>query len=358
MMRSAPLRYGLAVANTIIALFLARLLPPSLRPLLLIPFVLAVAVTAWIGGLGPGLLALSLSAASQEALFFGQTAAPGPLDPATLGAVLALLVTAGLPLALNHRLQQERRAAGVGARDVMASEARYRRVVETAGEGIWMVDLEGRARYANRRMAEMLGLTSEALEGAPAFDFVVPEDLPVAQRLRAEVHQGRPGRYEIRFRRRDGEIRWMLVSASPIYDEEERLLGCLCMLTDITDRKQMEAALRHWERRYRTLAQQVPNAAIFLFDRDLRFMIAEGAGLEALSLTREALEGKTIWEALPAETCEAIEPVYRAALAGQTMSATVPFGEHLCRVHAIPVRDEESESIAGMAMAHILPARE
>jgi PAS domain-containing protein len=178
MMRSAPLRYALAVANTIIAFFLARLLPPWLRPLLLIPFVLAVAVTAWAGGLGPGLLALSLSALGQGELYLGQTPALGPLDPATLGAVAAFLVVAGLPVALIHRLQQERRAAGVGARDVIVSEARYRRVVETASEGIWMVDLDGHVRYANRRMAEMLGLASEDLEGLPAFDFVVKEGYP------------------------------------------------------------------------------------------------------------------------------------------------------------------------------------
>jgi PAS domain S-box-containing protein len=315
-MRSAPLRYALAVANTIIALLLARLLPPSLRPLLLIPFVLAVAVTAWAGGLGPGLLALSLSALGQEELFLGQT----PLD-------------------------------------VMASEARYRRVVETASEGIWMVDMDGHVRYANRRIAEMLGLASEELEGAPAFDFVVPEDLPVAQRLRAEVHQGRPGRYDIRFRRRDGEILCVLVSAAPIYDEEERLLGCLCMLTDITERKQAEEALRHRERLYRTLAQQFPNGAVFLFDRDLRFLIAEGSGLPAMGLPAGALEGKRFREALPPETCELIEPVFRAALAGQPQRAIAPFGEHLYEVQAVPVRDEDGQVIAGMAVSRILLTR-
>jgi PAS domain S-box-containing protein len=357
MMRSAPLRYALAAANTLVALFLARLVPPWLRPLLLIPFVLAVAVTAWVGGLGPGLLALSLSTLAQEEIFLGQAPAVGPLDPAMLGAVLALLLTAGLPLALIHRLQQERRAAGMGARDVMASEARYRRVVETASEGIWMVDMDGHVRYANGRMAEMLGLTSEALEGAPAFDFVVPEDLPVAQRLRAEVHQGRPGRYDIRFRRRDGEVLWMLVSAAPIYDEEERLLGCLCMLTDIAERKQADGAVRHWERRYRTLAQQFPNGAVFLFDRDLRVLIAEGSGLPAMGLPTGALEGKTIWEALPAETCELIEPIFRAALAGQSTTATATYNGRLCQVRAVPVRDDTGESVTGMAVIRLLVTR-
>jgi PAS domain S-box-containing protein len=350
MMRSVPLRYVLAVANPSLAFFLTRLLPPALRTLLLIPFVMAVAITAWTGGLGPGLLALSLSALGQEELLLGQTSTPDPLCPPMLGAALALLATAGLPLTLIHRLQRERRAAAVAARDVMASEARYRRVVETASEGIWMVDLKGRARYANRRMAEMLGLASEELEDAAAFDFVEPEDLPIARRLCAEVHEGRPGRYEIRFRRRDGETLWMLVSASPIYGEEERLLGCLCMLTDITERKEAERAVRRWEKRYRTLAQQIPNGAVFLFDRDLRVRLAEGPGLQALGLTKGSLEGKTIGDALPAEASATIGHIFRAALAGPTVSTIGRYGQSRYRVEAEAQDDEHGVEVSGMAV--------
>ena len=53
------------------------------------------------------------------------------------------------------------------------SEQRYRRIVETAREGVWVHDVEGRTTFVNTRMAEMLGYSVGELEGRPVIDFVV-----------------------------------------------------------------------------------------------------------------------------------------------------------------------------------------
>ncbi|HMF35982.1 MAG TPA: PAS domain S-box protein, partial [Isosphaeraceae bacterium] len=66
----------------------------------------------------------------------------------------------------EHRLAQEA---------LRRSEQRYRRIVETAREGVWIHDVEGRTTFVNARMAEMLGYSVGELEGHPLIDFVVPE---------------------------------------------------------------------------------------------------------------------------------------------------------------------------------------
>ena len=53
---------------------------------------------------------------------------------------------------------------------------------------------------------------------------------------------------------------------------------------------------REQEVHYRTLARALPDVAVFLFDHDLRFLVAEGAALEAQGYQREALEGRTLGE--------------------------------------------------------------
>ena len=56
--------------------------------------------------------------------------------------------------------------------------------------------------------------------------------------------RGRKERYEFRFRRKDGSPVWTLVGVAPRPDSEGRFLGTLVMVTDITQRKQAEDALR------------------------------------------------------------------------------------------------------------------
>ncbi|HMR68286.1 MAG TPA: PAS domain S-box protein, partial [Anaerolineae bacterium] len=61
------------------------------------------------------------------------------------------------------------------------SEVRYRRIVESTHEGVWVLDLSGVTTYVNTRMATMLGYTPTEMVGRNAFDFVWPEDMPAGQ---------------------------------------------------------------------------------------------------------------------------------------------------------------------------------
>ena len=58
------------------------------------------------------------------------------------------------------------------------SEERFRRIVETALEGIWVLDPQGRIGFANARIAEMLGITVADLLGRSVFDSTTPKTGP------------------------------------------------------------------------------------------------------------------------------------------------------------------------------------
>jgi two-component system cell cycle sensor histidine kinase/response regulator CckA len=110
-------------------------------------------------------------------------------------------------------------------------------------------------------------------------------------------------------------------------------------------RRQVAEALRQSSDRHRTLLRHFPDGAIVLFDRDLRHLIADGLGLASVGLSREQMEGKTIWQVFPAEVCAAIERPYRGALQGQESTFEYTWGKRTFFVRVAPVRDGVSGSI-------------
>ncbi|MFB2981101.1 GAF domain-containing protein [Microseira sp. BLCC-F43] len=108
---------------------------------------------------------------------------------------------------------------------------------------------------------------------------------------------------------------------------------------------------------YRTLAKNFPNGGVFLFERDLRYCIAEGAGLAAIGVAKELLEGKTIWQVWSRQICQIIEPYYRAALAGETNAFEVQYDNRVFSLHTLPVKNDKGEILAGMVMSQEITSR-
>jgi PAS domain S-box-containing protein len=124
------------------------------------------------------------------------------------------------------------------------SEERYRLIFQTANEGIWVTDGERRTILVNQKMADMLGYTTDELQGRIPSEFLHAGQEPVVLKARQDLTGGATTHYEFRFRRKDGSDLWVISSAAPVRDSEGRLIKTVSMLTDITERKQAEEALR------------------------------------------------------------------------------------------------------------------
>ncbi|EFL50020.1 PAS/PAC sensor hybrid histidine kinase [Solidesulfovibrio fructosivorans JJ]] len=148
----------------------------------------------------------------------------------------------GLIRDITNRKQAERA--------LFASEARYRRIVETANEGIWVVNEHWRTVYANAVMGFMLGLTPEEMADRPVSDFLFPEDRDLHRAmLRRESLPPGGGLYERRLRRADGQEIWVLIAVSSEYDASGHFTGSVGMFSNITERKRAEESLRLSETR-------------------------------------------------------------------------------------------------------------
>jgi two-component system, cell cycle sensor histidine kinase and response regulator CckA len=135
----------------------------------------------------------------------------------------------------------ERKRAERALRD---SEERFRRMVEIAAQGIWIVDTAGNTSFVNDRMAAILGYSKEEMLGLPGCDFLDSDERTRARRHFEVCKNSRPGPQEYRFRHKDGSTVWLDVTATPMLDDNGACTGVLIMCTDVTERKKNEQRQR------------------------------------------------------------------------------------------------------------------
>ncbi len=247
--------------------------------------------------------------------------------------------------ATNQRLRDElaeRQRAEAARRE---SETSYRLLMDQAADGIAITTQDGHYLAANHRMCEMLSYTLDELLQLSVSDIIAAEDLAATPLRFDELRTGRTVLTERRLRRKDGSLLPVEVSARMLDDGRFQAIA-----RDITERIRATEALRKSEELYRTLARNFPNGAVILFDFDLRYTLVDGAGLADVGLSPQRMEGKTIWEVFPPETCALIEPQYRAALTGTPTLAQVPYQGHIYAQHTLPVKNHRDEIFAGMVM--------
>lgn len=135
-------------------------------------------------------------------------------------------------------------AAGTGALSTGEGEALLlHQVVQAADQGIW-VSHDGRTRFANRRMAELLRCSIDELLARPVVDFVHPDAMETLRQHGKLVREGHHQRYEIRMLRADSTSFLAEVSTTPIRDAAGAYKGAVAVVTDVTARSQAESDAR------------------------------------------------------------------------------------------------------------------
>ena len=124
------------------------------------------------------------------------------------------------------------------------SEEKFRQIVQTAGEGIWVIDRESNTSFVNKKMAEMLGYTIDGMLGKTLLMFMDDEGREIAAKNVERRKQGIKEQHEFKFQRKDGTFVWTLVNTNPLFDKDGKYEGALAMITDITERKKTEIVLK------------------------------------------------------------------------------------------------------------------
>jgi PAS domain S-box-containing protein len=152
-------------------------------------------------------------------------------------------------------------------RKLKESEEKFRRIVETAQEGIWVLDTEDRTTYVNKRMAEMLGYRENEMIGKKPVDFLIEKEHSRVLRGFGPLISGSREVLDFKFHRRDGSFLWGMLSTTPIQDSDGRVIGFLGMITDVTERKRAVEAIQESHERLLTILESL-DAIVYVADME------------------------------------------------------------------------------------------
>lgn len=226
-----------------------------------------------------------------------------------------------------------------------SAEEQYRAIANYTFDWENWIDPNGRLKWVSPSVACMTGYTVQECLSMPDYPMplIHPEDREAVTQWMQQAADESMHNCEIRIVCKDGTVKWASVYSQPIYDDQGAQLGHRSSIRDITERKNAELALQKSEARYRALAQNFPHGALFLFDQDYCYLIADGESFKVAGLNPEEVVGRKIEEVFP-ELWETIKPHCDAALEGQRVHYEIEYKGRIYSNYTLPL---ESPSASG-----------
>jgi PAS domain S-box-containing protein len=147
-----------------------------------------------------------------------------------------------------------------------------------------------------------------------------------------------------------GETKYIEFKMVAVYDNDD-FDSILLSGKDITDHMNIQQDLYQSISLHRMLAASVPGINMYLFDTDMRFIIAEGSEMKDHGLGPDYFEGKTLSELRDPTMQELLEPLFKCALEGTDMSTELEFNKNTYKISVFPLFNEEGEIYGGMSIS-------
>ncbi|MFW6062353.1 MAG: PAS domain S-box protein, partial [Planctomycetota bacterium] len=209
-------------------------------------------------------------------------------------------------LAMTQDIRQQKRAS----RELHATRDRLEAIIEFLPDATFVIDREKRVIAWNRAIEEMSGVPADEMLGEGDYAYAVPfwgERRPVMVDLIGEPQADADEQYDHVRREGDriwgeayvpaayqGRGAWVAIKASGLYDSRGERIGAIEAIRDVTERKQVENALRDSEANYREIFDGVTDTILICDPDTLEVLDANRRAVEQTGYEVEALRGRVV----------------------------------------------------------------
>jgi len=180
------------------------------------------------------------------------------------------------------------------------------KAIESASDAIGISNAEGHHIFQNKALTYLFEYeTAEEIEAAGGGAVVVKEP-EVAKEMFDNIMTGGSWSGELEMVTKSGRVFPAFERADAIKDSEGKILGLIGIITDITDRKKSEAALRESEEKYRTIIENMGEGYGFVNNQEI-FVFANPSAEKIFGVGKGELAGMNLNSFLPAESIEIIK---------------------------------------------------
>lgn len=238
-------------------------------------------------------------------------------------------------------------------------EARgYRELLAAAPLPLLLVEPQGRIAEANVAAGERFGLTPRELIGLNIHTLIAPAEIErLREALERTCHTGESTRLDVAVESPRAAVCRLTLSRLATEAEDHGGWRVSVALTDPTGAHHAAQGTHSHASLYEELLRNFPNGAVAVFDRQLRFQIADGQALGPAGLDPARLIGLPMREALPAELVEQVIPAYEGVLRGEEHVFDMSYAGREFEVRARPLRAADGAVSGGICVAQDVTRR-
>jgi len=196
-------------------------------------------------------------------------------------------------------------------------------IVSSLNEGIWVEDEKGFCTYANPRMREMLGCSQKEIIGKHWGEIIHPSEYGHVKKETETRSKGRASSYETLLITKNKEKVPIIISATPLF-KEDKLIGTMGVLVDVTELKKAEESLQESEEKFRSIVEN-SHAGILIVGEDYKFIYVNDELCRILQYPREEIIGHDFRESLDEESKQLVADRYIRRQRGEKVPSRYEF---------------------------------
>lgn len=209
------------------------------------------------------------------------------------------------------------------------SEEKYRLLADNASDIIYIMDLDETITYASPSAFKTYGYSREEIGKIKVKDLIADESYHLhREALQERIENEKKGKntesinLEQLHKKKDGTKFWVEIVTSPLRNDHNEFIGVLGIIRDISKRKKAEKALIQSEKRFRDLAELLPEV-VYEIDLEGKLTFVNDNGLAKYEFTKEEFEkGITIFDVVSKDYFDILKDNIKKLYKGQEIGMT------------------------------------